>query len=449
VYHNLRRHLRQRQNGGGNAAFLGLSEAQCAALISLTWRPHHELLLAFRDDCALPHSLHLGDGMQMPVRAVRAVPGRLQTWFRARNDSRNSLIGTLTALVRGQQTEQFYALTAGHVVASASTARAGDHIILHENGGRRVFNSMLKDWTPSFYAGRLDTPIDAGLAALPLEQARDLINSGLRLPTGVSETTIGDRLSLLTRSLTIPSEILGQTSALLHVGADDAQLSLMDGWVYQADNTPQAGDSGAPLWNSRERLAAMHVAGELSTGVGNGVAISISSVLNWCKCDVLERSAPLQARLPAISTTAQKMAAIPVSPQVGDAQLTLARTLWGEARGEGVGGMEAIACVVLNRVRRQTYWGKSVTEVCRKPYQFSCWNANDPNSAQLLRLTADAPALAEAMLIAGRAIANQLGDSTTGATHYHASRLSPVPRWARGHAICAQIGNHFFYNDID
>ena len=29
----------------------------------------------------------------------------------------------------------------------------------------------------------------------------------------------------------------------------------------------------------------------------------------------------------------------------------LARTIWGEARGEGTSGMSAVACVVINRVK--------------------------------------------------------------------------------------------------
>src|SRR5688500_4029200 len=59
---------------------------------------------------------------------------------------------------------------------------------------------------------------------------------------------------------------------------------------------------------------------------------------------------------------------------------TLARTLWGEARGEGRNGMQAVANVIMNRYKlarsnsgyaRQ--WGRTVAEVCRKKYQFSCW----------------------------------------------------------------------------
>lgn len=108
--------------------------------------------------------------------------------------------------------------------------------------------------------------------------------------------------------------------------------------------------------------------------------------------------------------------------------------------------MEAVACVVLNRLRHQTYWGKNIVDVCRKPYQFSCWNAKDRNRAALARLDAGSPELAEALDIARRAIGNALSDPTGNATHYHAR--SVTPRWARGRAPSAVIGRHCFYNDI-
>ena len=46
----------------------------------------------------------------------------------------------------------------------------------------------------------------------------------------------------------------------------------------------------------------------------------------------------------------------------------LARTIYGEARGESISGMEAVASVVLNRVafakrRGCFWWGNSIAEV--------------------------------------------------------------------------------------
>jgi hypothetical protein len=402
--------------------------------------------------------LRLIDGSRLPVDARRGTHGRLHTWIRARNAATPGEAGTMTALVRQRMSNGLYALTAGHVVAAARSTVPGDRIILQDAASNRGVNGKLEHWTPSFHAGRIHSSVDAGLARLPLEQARELIDIGLALPAGVEEPRIGDRLFLRTQGRAIPLQVSGLMTVLLSVGAEGAQVQLVEGMTYMAVEAPIGGDSGAPLWNERERLAAMHVGGELSDGLGNGIAIPIRRALDWCGCSVVERDAPLlDAPMlligpaePARQAAAGAPASVPASAMTDSvAQLTLARTLWGEARGEGISGMEAVACVVMNRVRRQTYWGKNVADVCRKPYQFSCWNASDPNSPRVMRLVSQSPELTAALPIAARAIANELADSTAGATHYHARRLAPVPRWARGHAPCAVIGNHLFYNDID
>lgn len=141
----------------------------------------------------------------------------------------------------------------------------------------------------------------------------------------------------------------------------------------------------------------------------------------------------------------------PDLPPGSDAVDVLARTLWGEARGESVRGMEAVAAVVMNRVAaaragRVRWWGRTVAEVCRAPWQFSCWNEGDPNRPRLLAVTAADPAFAAALRIARRAVAGTLGDPTGGATHYHRGGITPS--WAAGRAPCAEIGRHLFYRGI-
>lgn len=140
-------------------------------------------------------------------------------------------------------------------------------------------------------------------------------------------------------------------------------------------------------------------------------------------------------------------------PAVPPAVDVLARTLYGEARGEPVRGKEAVACVVLNRVRRARragghyWWGGTVAEVCRKPWQFSCWNAADPNRARIEKVAADNKVFQTCLRVARRAVAGTLTDPTEGSTHYHAKSASPP--WARGRAPAAEIGNHLFYNDVE
>ncbi|MFT8135469.1 hypothetical protein ACMYLZ_23150, partial [Salmonella enterica subsp. enterica serovar Enteritidis] len=64
----------------------------------------------------------------------------------------------------------------------------------------------------------------------------------------------------------------------------------------------------------------------------------------------------------------------------------LARTLWGEARGEGQAGQIAVAWTIRNRVfdgKAKSWWGEGYAGVGLKPGRFSCWNKNDPNYAYL------------------------------------------------------------------
>lgn len=136
---------------------------------------------------------------------------------------------------------------------------------------------------------------------------------------------------------------------------------------------------------------------------------------------------------------------------IGDVQDIFARTLWGEARGEGYAGMQRVANVVMNRFRgaragRVTWWGESVPEILRKPYQFSAWNPGDPNRDKMLSVTADDAAFAQALEIAARALAGTLPDLTGGATHYHARTVRPV--WASSATRTAEAGGHIFYKGV-
>ena len=122
----------------------------------------------------------------------------------------------------------------------------------------------------------------------------------------------------------------------------------------------------------------------------------------------------------------------------------LARTIWGEARGELYGGRVAIANVVMNRAKNPGWWGKSAVEVCLKPQQFSCWNADDVNYPKLQSVTPTDPIFTESLVIASRAVLlMELEDVTMGSDHYH--NLSVTPRWSMGRTPIIQIGQHRFY----
>lgn len=126
----------------------------------------------------------------------------------------------------------------------------------------------------------------------------------------------------------------------------------------------------------------------------------------------------------------------------------LARTLWGEARGEWVPGMQAVAAVILNRVaiarkKGRFWWGNTILQVCQKPYQFSCWNKADPNFKQIAAVDEGDLHFATALRIARRAVIGRINDQTQGATHYHSVDI--LPFWAKNAKACARIGHHLFY----
>lgn len=123
----------------------------------------------------------------------------------------------------------------------------------------------------------------------------------------------------------------------------------------------------------------------------------------------------------------------------------LARILWGEARGEGELGMQAVACVVMNRARNPRWWGRDVATVCLAPQQFSCASATDPNLSKLLAVTAADPAFRDDLAIADEALAGALRDITNRADHYLVSSIQDRTAWAKGRRPVAVIGRHSFF----
>lgn len=123
----------------------------------------------------------------------------------------------------------------------------------------------------------------------------------------------------------------------------------------------------------------------------------------------------------------------------------LARTIFGEARGECSDGKKAVGLVILNRYKSNKWFSaSSIAEVCLKPLQFSCWNSNDPNSSRIRN--ANEKELSAYFTLAEDLIKGKFADITNGATHYHTKAVKPA--WSRGKAPCAEIGEHLFFNNI-
>lgn len=141
-----------------------------------------------------------------------------------------------------------------------------------------------------------------------------------------------------------------------------------------------------------------------------------------------------------------------------------ALTIHGEARGCTQEGRTAIAHVILNRAKNPSWWCRgvdaypdhSIASVCLKPYQFSCWNPNDPNHKLLTSLQRqyqeaiqerDCRNSLKALI---DAVDGWLPDPTLGATHYLTTRLhlSPsAPAWSRRDDYI-EIGAHRFFGNV-
>jgi N-acetylmuramoyl-L-alanine amidase len=123
-----------------------------------------------------------------------------------------------------------------------------------------------------------------------------------------------------------------------------------------------------------------------------------------------------------------------------------ARTVWGEARGEGAAGMAAVAHVLLNRVK-DGRWGNTLAAVCLAPWQFSCWNAGDPNRRKMLELDETDALFTECVAAVGNA--PSMDDPTHGATHYYnPAGVITTPAWVAGATPTAKVGHHLFHKDV-
>ena len=147
----------------------------------------------------------------------------------------------------------------------------------------------------------------------------------------------------------------------------------------------------------------------------------------------------------------------PVAGATNQDVIILARTLYGEARGEfdaegkGDKAVEAVANVILNRVEKKFRGRSTVRDVCLHAKQFSCWNGNDVNRRKIMNLVKGADSEFDRCLaVATRAIRGEFPDHTKGALHYFARRI-PKPPWVLASPdakVTLTIGGHVFYKGI-
>jgi N-acetylmuramoyl-L-alanine amidase len=140
---------------------------------------------------------------------------------------------------------------------------------------------------------------------------------------------------------------------------------------------------------------------------------------------------------------------------------TLSLTLYGEARGESIEGIIAVGVIIRNRVRDT---GRSYSDICLAPKQFSSWNPDDPNYSILVALSSKmdtpAPILKQCIYIANGIIGGDILNKVGGlilidCKHYTTQKLyqelkvSQPNHWAMKMRVIGFIGNQVFLKQYD
>lgn len=123
----------------------------------------------------------------------------------------------------------------------------------------------------------------------------------------------------------------------------------------------------------------------------------------------------------------------------------LARTIWGEARGEPPAGQAAVGSTIMNRLKSGR-WGSDISSVVHAPNQFESWDKG-------FKVDEQSPGFQELLRLAQRLVAGQERDPTGGAMYFHTQRApagreqSWPPKWAKKLRAAGQIGAHQFYKE--
>ena len=345
--------------------------------------------------------------------------------------------GTLGCLVRRRPDDGFlYILSNAHVLTISASAKPQpqDGIFrLGDTSGQPVARLVKPgDWT--VFSEVQANLVDAAIARLETDDVTPTIGS-LGLPRGTRDPVPNMTVTIVgAASQTVSSQVrrLNRPVSIPYVVPPHRSVTYRFTGLVECAPFTAGGDSGAIVLDASNRVVGLHMAGE--PGVVSYFC-PIRTVLDLLSIDIVTDDA-LSFNLPSTP---------PPFPVVGatDGDVdTMARTMWGEARGEVRGGMQAVGGVILNRVA-DARWPNSIAAVCKQPFQFSCWNSNDPNLPKLRTVGLADTAFREAFKLARDAAIGRLPDNTGGANHYH--HRSIRPSWALGHQPNFELGQHVFY----
>jgi cell wall hydrolase len=129
----------------------------------------------------------------------------------------------------------------------------------------------------------------------------------------------------------------------------------------------------------------------------------------------------------------------------------VARTVYGEARGEPPEGRLAVAYSIVNRLASgRWYAGRRLAETVLIRDQYSCWNSDkgdDADRRALVAVADDDPVLEACREAVHDALSGEVPDPTGGATHYESEKIEPSP-WVPSATFCGKFGSQLFYKGV-
>jgi N-acetylmuramoyl-L-alanine amidase len=141
------------------------------------------------------------------------------------------------------------------------------------------------------------------------------------------------------------------------------------------------------------------------------------------------------------------MAENPKTAKPLDAAGVLAKTAWGEARGEKdpnsrLGVMHSVLNRQKGSKKKLTLWA-----IVNEPNQYSAWSQNDPNRDDITAFGPEHPEWPAYYDMANGALAGTIPDPTDGAEHYITKKLAMTnpPGWVSRLEQTKELGNHVFY----
>lgn len=359
-------------------------------------------------------------------------------------------------------------LTCAHVLAPGRDTQIGDVVMAEDSGGAQRQIGKLLAWTTFGQNDNATIACDAALVELTdptvLSEIPEIGTPG----PATGRVDRGDEVKLYSRvAKKLIHFTVNDTDFRVPDSLPEASADLPFRYVDAVSCTPRdaglltgKGDSGSAVLTADNWVAGLHFIGSSH----RAVFCKIKRVLDFFENGIIPLSLEVVS-FPALRAAPPPAGAgqpvqPPVTPAAAPASIivpvespdsaitTLAKTMWGEARGETDKGRIAVAWVVVNRTRRQvSRWGMTVEKVCRQPMQFSCWNPDDPNLAKIENLSSTDPEYGQCRAIAASVLKGEIGDPTTGSTHYHHTAITPF--WVRGKNPVITIGNHAFYDKTD